>query len=185
MKRIVLLIPFIIFITITTVLLWQLVRGAEGEEPGNLESTLVGKRVPGFRLESLENPGQYHQADVLTQNKPILLNVWATWCPTCRAEHQYLNQLSAQGIRVIGLNYKDQRQKAIAWLKELGNPYTLSLFDGNGMVGLDLGVYGAPETFLIDGKGIIRYRHVGALNDRIWEREINLLWQKYSKEAAQ
>ena len=86
---------------------------------------------------------------------------------------------------MIGLNYKDQRQKAIAWLKELGNPYTLSLFDGNGMVGLDLGVYGAPETFLIDGKGIIRYRHVGALNDRIWEREINLLWQKYSKEAAQ
>jgi cytochrome c biogenesis protein CcmG/thiol:disulfide interchange protein DsbE len=89
---------------------------------------------------------------VLTQGKPVLLNVWATWCPTCRAEHQYLNQLSAQGVRVVGLNYKDDRQKAIVWLKELGNPYSLSLFDGDGMLGLDLGVYGAPETFLIDGK---------------------------------
>ncbi len=101
---------------------------------------------------------------MLTQGKPVLLNVWATWCPTCRAEHQYLNQLSAQGIRVVGMNYKDDRQKAISWLKELGNPYALSLFDGDGMLGLDLGVYGAPETFLIDGNGIIRYRHAGDLN---------------------
>ena len=72
---------------------------------------------------------------MLTQGKPVLLNVWATWCPTCRAEHQYLNQLSAQGIRVVGMNYKDDRQKAISWLKELGNPYALSLFDGDGMLG--------------------------------------------------
>ncbi len=115
---------------------------------------------------------QFYQADVLTQGKPVLLNVWATWCPTCRAEHQYLNQLSAQGIRVVGMNYKDDRQKAISWLKELGNPYALSLFDGDGMLGLDLGVYGAPETFLIDGNGIIRYRHAGDLNPRVWEEEI-------------
>ncbi|STI47520.1 thiol:disulfide interchange protein (cytochrome C-type biogenesis protein) [Escherichia coli] len=115
----------------------------------------------------------------------MLLNVWATWCPTCRAEHQYLNQLSAQGIRVVGMNYKDDRQKAIRWLKELGNPYALSLFDGDGMLGLDLGVYGAPETFLIDGNGIIRYRHAGDLNPRVWEEEIKPLWEKYSKEAAQ
>ncbi|MDK6836724.1 DsbE family thiol:disulfide interchange protein, partial [Klebsiella pneumoniae] len=94
---------------------------------------------------------------------------------TCRAEHQYLNQLSAQGIRVVGMNYKDDRQKAISWLKELGNPYALSLFDGDGMLGLDLGVYGAPETFLIDGNGIIRYRHAGDLNPRVWEEEIKPL----------
>ncbi len=79
--------------------------------------------------------GAVLSADVLTQGKPVLLNVWATWCPTCRAEHQYLNQLSAQGIRVVGMNYKDDRQKAISWLKELGNPYALSLFDGDGMLG--------------------------------------------------
>lgn len=159
MKRKVLLIPLIIFLAIAAALLWQLARNAEGDDPTNLESALIGKPVPKFRLESLDNPGQFYQADVLTQGKPVLLNVWATWCPTCRAEHQYLNQLSAQGIRVVGMNYKDDRQKAISWLKELGNPYALSLFDGDGMLGLDLGVYGAPETFLIDGNGIIRYRH--------------------------
>ena len=164
MKRKVLLIPLIIFLAIAAALLWQLARNAEGDDPTNLESALIGKPVPKFRLESLDNPGQFYQADVLTQGKPVLLNVWATWCPTCRAEHQYLNQLSAQGIRVVGMNYKDDRQKAISWLKELGNPYALSLFDGDGMLGLDLGVYGAPETFLIDGNGIIRYRHAGDLN---------------------
>lgn len=185
MKRNALLIPFIIFLIIAAALLWQLARNAQGDDPTNLESVLIGKPVPTFRLESLENPGQHYQADVLTQGKPVLLNVWATWCPTCRAEHQYLNQLSAQGVRVVGLNYKDDRQKAIVWLKELGNPYSLSLFDGDGMLGLDLGVYGAPETFLIDGKGIIRYRHAGDLNARVWESEIKPLWDKYSKEAAQ
>ncbi|EHX1147051.1 thiol:disulfide interchange protein DsbE [Escherichia coli] len=185
MKRKVLLIPLIIFLAIAAALLWQLARNAEGDDPTNLESELIGKPVPKFRLESLDNPGQFYQADVLTQGKPVLLNVWATWCPTCRAEHQYLNQLSAQGIRVVGMNYKDDRQKAISWLKELGNPYALSLFDGDGMLGLDLGVYGAPETFLIDGNGIIRYRHAGDLNPRVWEEEIKPLWEKYSKEAAQ
>ncbi|WP_336219341.1 thiol:disulfide interchange protein DsbE [Citrobacter amalonaticus] len=185
MKRNVLLIPFAIFLVIAALLLWQLARNAEGDTPTNLESALIGKPVPTFRLESLENPGKHYEADVLTQGKPVLLNVWATWCPTCRAEHQYLNQLSGQGIRVVGLNYKDDRQKAIVWLKELGNPYVLSLFDGDGMLGLDLGVYGAPETFLIDGKGIIRYRHAGDLNARVWESEIKPLWKKYSKEAGQ
>ncbi|WP_275540670.1 DsbE family thiol:disulfide interchange protein [Salmonella enterica] len=143
MKRNVLLLPLLIFLLIAAALLWQLARNAQGDDPTNLESALTGKPVPAFRLESLETPGQYYQAEVLTQGKPVLLNVWATWCPTCRAEHQYLNQLSAQGIRVVGLNYKDDRAKAVAWLKELGNPYALSLSDSDGMLGLDLGVSGA------------------------------------------
>ncbi len=88
----------------------------------------------------------------LIDGKPLLLNVWATWCPTCRAEHQFLNGLAQQGVRVVGMNYKDDRQKAMSWLQRLGNPYRLSLYDGNGLLGLDLGVYGAPETFLIDGQ---------------------------------
>ena len=119
MKRKVLLIPLIIFLAIAAALLWQLARNAEGDDPTNLESALIGKPVPKFVSNPLDNPGQFYQADVLTQGKPVLLNVWATWCPTCRAEHQYLNQLSAQGIRVVGMNYKDDRQKAISWLKEL------------------------------------------------------------------
>lgn len=160
MKRNVLLLPLLIFLLIAAALLWQLARNAEGDDPAALESAL-------------------------TQGKPVLLNVWATWCPTCRAEHQYLNRLAAQGIRVVGLNYKDDRAKAVAWLHTLGNPYALSLSDSDGMLGLDLGVYGAPETFLIDGKGIIRYRHAGDLNARVWESEMKPLWDKYSREAAQ
>lgn len=86
---------------------------------------------------------------------------------------------------MVGLNYKDDRNKAIVWLRELGNPYALSLFDGEGMLGLDLGVYGAPETFLIDGNGIIRYRHAGAMDERVWNKEVKPLWERYSKEASQ
>lgn len=185
MKRNVLLLPLLIFLLIAAALLWQLARNAEGDDPAALASALTGKPVPAFRLESLDRPGQYYGAEALTQGKPVLLNVWATWCPTCRAEHQYLNRLAAQGIRVVGLNYKDDRAKAVAWLHTLGNPYALSLSDSDGMLGLDLGVYGAPETFLIDGKGIIRYRHAGDLNARVWESEMKPLWDKYSREAAQ
>ena len=84
----------------------------------------------------------------------------------------------------MGLNYKDNRVKAVNWLNTLGNPYALSLYDGNGMLGLDLGVYGAPETFLIDGKGIIRYRHAGDMNARVWQQQVEPLWNKYSKLAG-
>jgi len=140
--------------------------------------------VPVFKLESLDQPGKTFDQSVLTDGKPLLLNVWATWCPTCRAEHQYLNTLATKGVRVVGLNYKDDRQKAINWLNTLGNPYALSLYDGDGMLGLDLGVYGAPETFLIDGHGIIRYRHAGDLNERVWNDEVKPLWQKYSQESG-
>ncbi|EKT55994.1 DsbE family thiol:disulfide interchange protein [Providencia sneebia] len=185
MSRKVFLIPLIIFVIIVAALLWQLVRNVDGDNPRALESALIGKEVPIFRLESLEKKGEYYAADSLNQGQPILLNVWATWCPTCRAEHQYLNELASQGIRVVGLNYKDNRQKAVTWLQELGNPYALSLFDGQGMLGLDLGVYGAPETFLIDGKGIIRHRYVGALDERVWSKELKPIWEHYSKEANQ
>ncbi|MGB7802263.1 thiol:disulfide interchange protein DsbE [Buttiauxella sp.] len=184
MKRKILFVPLGLFLLLAAMLLWQLARNAQGDDPSNLESALVGKPVPVFRLESLENPGKIYDQAVLNDGKPLLLNVWATWCPTCRAEHQYLNGLKAQGVRVVGMNYKDDRRKAINWLNELGNPYALSLFDGNGMLGLDLGVYGAPETFLIDGKGIIRYRHAGDLNDRVWQQELKPLWDKYNKEAG-
>lgn len=184
MSKKVLYIPLVLFLLLAVALMWQLNRNANGDDPSLLESALVGKPVPVFRLESLDKPGKTYDQSVLTDGKPILLNVWATWCPTCRAEHQYLNTLAAKGVRVVGLNYKDDRGKAINWLNTLGNPYALSLYDGNGMLGLDLGVYGAPETFLIDGKGIIRYRHAGDLNDNVWMHEVKPLWDKYSKEAG-
>jgi len=184
MNKKILFIPLVLFLLLAAALLYQLSRNAEGDDPTRLESALIGKPVPVFTLESLDQPGKiYHQA-VLHDGKPILLNVWATWCPTCRAEHQYLNSLARQGVRVVGLNYKDERNKAVNWLNTLGNPYALSLYDGNGMLGLDLGVYGAPETFLIDGNGIIRYRHAGDLNERVWQQEVKPLWDKYSQEPA-
>nr|WP_281099196.1 heme exporter protein CcmB [Klebsiella pneumoniae] len=140
--------------------------------------------LPEFRLEALNTPGQTLDRRTLIDGKPLLLNVWATWCPTCRAEHQFLNGLAQQGVRVVGMNYKDDRQKAMSWLQRLGNPYRLSLYDGNGMLGLDLGVYGAPETFLIDGQGIIRWRHAGDLNERVWREELQPLWDQYNRRAV-
>lgn len=177
-------IPLVLFLLLVAALMWQLSRNANGDDPTRLESALVGKPVPLFTLESLDQPGKFYDRSVLTDGKPVLLNVWATWCPTCRSEHQYLNSLAVQGIRVVGLNYKDDRSKALGWLNSLGDPYALSLYDGDGMLGLDLGVYGAPETFLIDGKGIIRYRHAGEMNDRVWNTVVKPLWDKYSKEAG-
>jgi len=184
MSKKILYIPLILFLLLAAALLWQLTRNANGDDPTRLESALVGKPVPVFKLESLDQPGKTFDQSVLTDGKPLLLNVWATWCPTCRSEHQYLNTLATKGVRVVGLNYKDDRQKAINWLNTLGNPYALSLYDGDGMLGLDLGVYGAPETFLIDGHGIIRYRHAGDLNERVWNDEVKPLWQKYSQESG-
>ena len=184
MNKKILYLPLVLFLLVAAALMWQLTRNANGDDPTRLESALVGKPVPVFKLESLNQPGKTYDRTVLTDGKPVLLNVWATWCPTCRAEHQYLNVLAAQGVRVVGLNYKDDRGKAINWLNTLGNPYVLSLYDGDGMLGLDLGVYGAPETFLIDGKGIIRYRHAGDMNADVWAKEVKPLWDKYSREGV-
>jgi len=140
-------------------------------DPTQLESVLVDKPVPAFQLADLYQPEQQHGSEVLS-GRPMLLNVWATWCPTCFAEHQYLNRLADEGVYIVGLNYKDDRQEAIDWLGRLGNPYQLSLYDPSGMLGLELGVYGAPETYLIDSQGIIRYRHVGDVNERVWQQAL-------------
>lgn len=184
MNRKLLFVPLALFVLLFALLFWQLMRNASGEDPTTLESALIGKPVPSFRLEALTAPGKSYNRSVLIDGKPLLLNVWATWCPTCRAEHQFLNGLAKRGVRIVGMNYKDDRQKAVRWLDNLGNPYSLSLFDGNGMLGLDLGVYGAPETFLIDGQGIIRWRHAGDLNTKVWREQLQPLWEKYSRETA-
>jgi cytochrome c biogenesis protein CcmG/thiol:disulfide interchange protein DsbE len=144
-------------------------------DPRKLDSALIGQPVPEFTLQDIYDENKQYDASIF-KGKKMLLNVWATWCPTCYAEHKFLNQLAGQDIYIVGMNYKDERKKAIRWLTDLKDPYKISLFDENGMLGMDLGVYGAPETFFIDSKGIIQYRHVGDLNARIWKDELSELY---------
>ncbi|MEZ9186740.1 DsbE family thiol:disulfide interchange protein [Vibrio splendidus] len=182
MNKKILFIPLIAFMVLAGIFATQLMRNQSGDDPTKLESVLIGKQVPEFGLEDLEQPGKFHDQAIFI-GEPLLLNVWATWCPTCYAEHSYLNKLADQGVKIIGLNYKDDRNKAVGWLKELGNPYLISLFDGNGMLGLDLGVYGAPETFLIDASGVVRYRHVGDVNPTNWASTLQPMYQELLEEA--
>ena len=98
-----------------------------------------------------------------------LVNVWATWCAACLVEHPVLLRVAREeGVRIVGVNYNDQTAKAIAWLKRYENPYTLTVVDQEGQLGIDLGIYGAPETFVVDATGTIRYRHVGAVTEQVW-----------------
>ncbi len=182
MSKKVVFFPLLLFLVIVLVFVVQLARNAQGDDPTRLESVLVGKPVPAFRLEDLLIEGKEYDQSLL-KGRPLLLNVWATWCPTCYAEHQFLNSLSEQGVVIIGLNYKDDRTQAIDWLNKYGNPYQYSLFDGDGMLGLDLGVYGAPETFFIDAQGVIRYRHVGDINADNWKSTLEPLYEKIEREA--
>ncbi|MCG3730422.1 DsbE family thiol:disulfide interchange protein [Vibrio cincinnatiensis] len=182
MNKKVLFIPLLAFLLLVGIFATQLMKNSVGDDPTKLESVLIGKVVPEFKLEDLAEPGRLYDQSIFI-GEPLLLNVWATWCPTCYAEHQYLNQLAEQGVKIIGLNYKDQREKAVKWLNELGNPYLISLFDGSGMLGLDLGVYGAPETFLIDAQGVIRYRHVGDVNPNNWKNQLEPMYQQLLQES--
>jgi len=145
-------------------------------DPRKLESVLVGENVPEFSSPDIYQLDKIHGTEIFKKQK-LLLNVWATWCPTCYAEHQYLNQLAAEGIYIIGMNYKDNHRKAIKWLTDLKDPYQISLFDEKGMLGLDLGVYGAPETFFINSKGVIQYRHVGDINAQNWKNELSAIYE--------
>lgn len=139
--------------------------------PRLVPSPLVGKPLPEFDLEELREPQRSLKSGDLT-GKVSLLNAWATWCVECRREHPVLVDIAREGkVPVYGLNYKDQRPQALEWLQRLGDPYAASGFDADGRVGLDLGVYGLPETFLVDQKGIIVHKHIGPISREIWENE--------------
>lgn len=169
--------PLIIFLALVAAFLVQLQRNAQGDDPKNLESALVGKPVPAKTLTDLLSTKTFDES-LFKQGKPLLLNVWATWCPTCYAEHQYLNHLAKQGVPIISLDYKDNSEKAVKWLHDLGNPYQVVLKDEKGSFALDLGVYGAPETFIVDGKGVIHYRYAGDVNERVWQEKLQPIYQK-------
>ncbi len=131
--------------------------------PREVPSPLIGKPAPAFRLAQLHDTAMTITPEEL-RGKVWLLNVWASWCATCRQEHPLLVELARQNVvAIVGLNYKDERDKGIAWLQELGDPYLVSAYDRDGNVGIDWGVYGVPETFVIDKAGIIRHKITGAL----------------------
>lgn len=170
MNRIALFLPLGLFAVLTVVLLLGL-----DKDPTELPSALVGEPFPIFSLPSLHDANQMlDEQDIL--GDVVLVNVWATWCFACRIEHAMLNQLAEQGVKVIGLNYKDNREAAIDWLRKRGDPYAFSIFDERGGLGIDLGVYGAPETYLLDATGTIRHRRVGVVDDRVWNSEFRDLY---------
>lgn len=136
-------------------------------KPREVPSPLVGKVAPDFELPVLHQPDRlFKPADM--KGKPWMLNVWASWCVVCRDEHPVLVALAKQDlIPILGLNYKDQPEDAKRWLKQFGDPYLFSVMDAEGRIGIDYGVYGVPETYLIDGAGVIRFKHIGVLTPEI------------------
>jgi cytochrome c biogenesis protein CcmG/thiol:disulfide interchange protein DsbE len=141
----------------------------DGKNVNELPSPLIAKPAPQFELPSLTEPSRTVSNSTF-DGGPAILNVWATWCVGCRQEHGFLMELSESGtIPVYGLNWRDNQAEAQQFLQQLGNPYVDSAYDGDGRVGIDWGVYGAPETFLIGADGTVLYKHLGPLNWALWQ----------------
>ena len=165
MKRLILLLPLALFLGVAVFLYRGLFLN-----PQELPSALIDKPLPAFSLPDLKD-----EQRLITKKDlkgPALVNVWATWCPTCKAEHQMLTQLAKAGVVIHGVNYKDDSVAARQWLKDYLDPYQVNVADPQGSLGINLGVYGAPETFLIDAQGIIRHKYVGAIDERVWREEL-------------
>lgn len=160
-------IPLLLFLALA-IFLWKGLH----TDPHQLPSALINKPTPSFQYPSLSNPQK-----MLTQKQFLghvsLLNIWATWCVTCKAEHAVLMDIArSKAVVVYGLNYKDNPADARAWLKKYGNPYAEIIQDEKGTLAIDFGAYGTPESFVIDAKGIIRYKYVGPITKEVWEQKI-------------
>lgn len=175
MKRIVIVVPIVLFV----VLLGFLWAGLDGR-PNEIPSPLLGKSAPAFRLRQLDAPGKtFSPADL--RGKVWLLNVWASWCSSCREEHPLLLAFSkANAVPLIGLDYKDTSAEASKWLENYGNPYQVVAVDADGRVGIDYGVYGVPETYLIDRDGVIRYKQIGPVTQDLLDKTLLPLIRKLS-----
>ena len=147
-------------------------------DPREVPSPLVDKPAPVFRLQQLHEPQLAFTPEEM-KGKVWLLNVWASWCVSCRVEHPLLVDMSKkQLVPIVGLNYKDKREDGVQWLAKFGNPYALSAFDVDGKVGIDYGVYGVPETFVIDKHGVIRYKQIGPITPEALEKTLLPLIRK-------
>ncbi|MCY4471850.1 MAG: DsbE family thiol:disulfide interchange protein [Kistimonas sp.] len=169
MKRWLLFLPLLAFIGLGAFFLREL------DSDHAVPSALVSHRFPDFSAPLLslkpQQTAQTANASAL-KGQISLVNVWASWCPSCAVEHPFLMKLARQKVPLFGVNYKDQRDRARQWLEKRGNPYRMIFVDEKGLLGIDLGVRGAPETFLVDAKGVIRYKHEGVLDASVWNDEL-------------
>lgn len=141
-------------------------------DPREVPSPFIDKPAPAFNLPLVHEPQQRLSTQDLV-GQVWLLNVWASWCVACRVEHPLLVELAKRNaVPIYGLNYKDDRRAAMEWLRQFGDPYVASLSDRDGRVGIDYGVYGVPETFVIDRAGVVRHKHIGPLTPEVWERDL-------------
>ena len=169
-------IPLVLFLGLVAFLAIGL-----GHDPHEVPSPLINKPAPAFKLSQLKDSSKTFSGEEM-RGKVWLLNVWASWCISCREEHPLLLQYArSRELPIYGLNYKDKRDDAQSWLAELGDPYVLSVSDLDGRVGIDYGVYGAPETYLIDRNGIIRFKHIGPVTPDVWQKTILPLARELNK----
>ncbi|HVI57645.1 MAG TPA: DsbE family thiol:disulfide interchange protein [Luteimonas sp.] len=165
------------FIGFVALLSYGVLQSGRGDREA-LPSPLIGKPAPQFSLPLLHEPGRNVSAKDLA-GAPYVLNVWGSWCPECRVEHPVLTRFAlSKRVRVVGYNLKDEPEDALRWLEQFGNPYMLVLADRDGRAAIDWGIYGAPETFLVDARGIVRWKHVGALDDAVIDGQLVPLLRK-------
>jgi cytochrome c biogenesis protein CcmG/thiol:disulfide interchange protein DsbE len=160
-------IPFFIFVALAGFFAVGLTK-----DPREVPSPFIGKAAPAFRLEQLHEPAKSFSPQDM-RGQVWLLNVWASWCVSCRVEHPLLVEMAKKNVvPIVGLNYKDRRDEGVQWLQKFGNPYVLSAYDLDGKVGIDYGVYGVPETFVIDKEGVVRYKQIGPITPEALEKKI-------------
>ena len=161
----------VVFLALMGLLLYGVFKSGDADREA-LPSPLIGRPAPAFDLPLLHEPG------IRIKNKdlagaPYVMNVWASWCPECRVEHPVLTKFAlTKRVRFVGYNLKDEPTEALRWLEQFGNPYMLVIADEDGRAAIDWGIYGAPETFLVDAKGIVRWKRVGAVTDEILQEQL-------------
>ncbi|MCZ2723327.1 DsbE family thiol:disulfide interchange protein [Marinomonas sp. 15G1-11] len=162
MKKLLVFIPLLVFAVLGSIFFMQL-----GKDTQYMPSALIDKPLPSVSLVDLHTNGIVTNDGL--PSGPYLINFWGTWCPACSIEHNYLMALSEQGVPIVGIDYKDETSEAIKWLQERGDPYSHVLLDELGNFGVNMGVTGAPETFVVNSSGVVVYRHQGVVDDVVWE----------------
>jgi len=170
MNKYLLKFPIFLFIIVLLVFFYLLIIE---RNPSEIPSALLNKKIKNFESESLLKGEKFFSSNYIGK-EIILVNFFASWCKPCRDEHIFIKKFADKNLKVIGINYKDNPEKAIKWLKKLGNPYSDIAIDNKGKIAINWGVYGIPETFIIDSKGVVKYRHVGPVTKKIY-RKMNLL----------